>query len=129
MPRGHFALKRGCVSGAASDSASEVIDALSLPDFSRGVEAHVIDGLSLPALGDDGAGHKAVYWGERVAPVKPSGVYAKQPDGTWRRYVAECWLTSAAGDSSIASIKAERDNTLYIKWSVAQSDGVTSSKR
>lgn len=37
--------------GAASDSASEVIDALSLPDFSRGVEAHVIDGLSLPALG------------------------------------------------------------------------------
>ena len=115
--------------GDASDSASEVIDALSLPDFSRGVEAHVIDGLSLPALGDDGAGHKAVYWGERVAPVKPSGVYAKQPDGTWRRYVAECWLTSAAGDSSIASIKAKRDNTLYIKWSVAQSDGVTSSKR
>ena len=82
---------------AASDGAAEVIDALSLMDFSRGVEAHVMDGLSLPAIGDDGAGHKAVYWGERVAPVKPSGVYAKQQDGTWRRYVAECWLTSAGG--------------------------------
>ena len=81
----------------ASDSAPEVAGALDLVDFARSAETHALDGLTLPAIGDDGVGHKAAYWGERVAPVKPSGVYAKQPDGTWRRYVAECWLTSAGG--------------------------------
>ena len=81
----------------ATDSAAEVADALGLIDFSSSVETHIIDGITLPAICDDGLGHKAVYWGERVAPAKPAGVYAKQPDGTWRRYVAECWLTTAGG--------------------------------
>lgn len=80
-----------------SDSAREVADALELYDFSKSVESHVVDGLELPGIGDDGAGHKAVYWGESVAPTRPRGVYAKQPNGTWRRYVAECWLTAARG--------------------------------
>ena len=113
----------------ASDNALEVVGALDLVDFGRSAEAHALDGLMLPAIGDDGVGHKAVYRGELVAPARPSSVYSKQQDGTWRRYVAECWLTSAGGGSSIASIKAKRDTTIYIKWSVAQSDGVTSTKR
>lgn len=92
-------------------------------------EEHALDGLALPAKGDDGIAHKAVYWGERVAPAKPRSVYSKQQDGTWRRFIAECWLTSAAGGSSTESVKAKRDTTLYVKWSLAQSDGVASSKR
>lgn len=113
----------------ASDSAPEIAGALDLVDFGMSAEAHTLDGLMLPAIGDDGFGHKAVYRGELVAPAKPRSVYSKQQDGTWRRYVAECWLTSAGGGSSIASIKAKRDTTLYVKWSLAQSDGVASAKR
>lgn len=112
----------------ASDSAPEVAGALDLVDFARSAETHALDGLTLPAIGDDGVGHKAVYWGERVAPARPRSVYSKLSDGTWRRYVAECWLTSAGG-SSTESVKAKRDTTLYVKWSVAQSDGVASAKR
>lgn len=82
---------------SATDSAAEVADALGLTDFSGSAETHAIEGITLPAIGDDGLGHKTVYWGERVAPAKPTGVYSKQPDGTWRRYVAECWLTTAGG--------------------------------
>lgn len=81
----------------ASDSAPVVAGALDLVDFARSAETHALDGLTLPAIGDDGIGHKAVYWGERVAPTKPRSVYSKRSDGTWRRYVAECWLTSAGG--------------------------------
>lgn len=112
----------------ASDSAPEVAGALDLVDFARSAETHALDGLTLPAIGDDGVGHKAVYWGERVAPARPRSVYSKRSDGTWRRYFAECWLTSAGG-SSTESVKAKRDTTLYVKWSVAQSDGVASAKR
>ncbi len=39
------------------------------------------------AIGDDGQGHKALYWGESVTPVKPGEVFAKLADDTWRRYV------------------------------------------
>lgn len=114
----------------ASDSAPVIAGALDLVDFGMNAEEHALDGLALPAIGDDGIAHKAVYWGERVAPAKPRSVYSKQQDGTWRRFIAECWLTSAAGGgSSTASIKAKRDTTLYVKWSLAQSDGVASSKR
>ena len=81
----------------ASDSAPEVAGALDLVDFARSAETHALDGLTLPAIGDDGVGHKAAYWGERVAPARPRSVYSKRSDGTWRRYVAECWLTSAGG--------------------------------
>lgn len=81
----------------ASDSAPKVAGALELIDFARSAETHALDGLTLPSIGDDGVGHKAVYWGERVAPARPRSVYSKRPDGTWRRYVAEGWLTSAGG--------------------------------
>lgn len=68
-----------------------------LPDFSLFAEKHRLDGLALAAIGDDGQGHKALYWGESLTPTKPGAVFARLADGTWRRYVAECWLTSAAG--------------------------------
>lgn len=114
---------------AASDGAPEVPGALELPDYSKGRESHSLGGITLPAIGDDGRAHKAVYWGERVAPAKPEDVYRKTSDGTWRRYVPMCWLTSAGelGEST-GSITAKRDTVLYIKWSLAQADGVVSSK-
>ena len=37
-------------------------------------------------------------------------------DETWRRYVPECWLTSASGTEKVSSVTAKRDVTLYIKW-------------
>ena len=114
---------------AASDSAPEAAGALELPDYGKGHESHSLGGITLPAIGDDGCAHKAVYWGERVAPAKPEDVYRKTSDGTWRRYVPICWLTSASQQSaSTGSITAKRDTVLYIKWSLAQADGVVSSK-
>ena len=47
-----------------------------LPDFSLSTEKHRLDGLALAAIGDDGQGHKALYWGESVTPVKPGEVFA-----------------------------------------------------
>lgn len=72
---------------AASDGAPEVAGALELPDYGKGRESHSLGGIALPAIVDDGRAHKAVYWGERVAPAKPEDVYRKTSDGTWRRYV------------------------------------------
>ena len=99
-----------------------------LPDFSLSTEKHRLDGLALAAIGDDGQGHKALYWGESVTPVKPGEVFAKLADDTWRRYVPECWLTSANGTEKVTSVTAKRDVTLYIKWSEAKAEGVASSK-
>lgn len=99
-----------------------------LPDFSLSTEKHRLDGLALAAIGDDGQGHKALYWGESVTPVKPGEVFAMIADETWRRYVPECWLTSASGTEKVSSVTAKRDVTLYIKWTEAKAEGVASSK-
>ena len=45
-----------------------------LPDFSQSPEKHRLDGLALAAIGDDGQGHKALYWGERHAGETRRGV-------------------------------------------------------
>ena len=55
-------------------------------------------------------------------------MFAKLADDTWRRYVPECWLTSANGTEKVTSVTAKRDVTLYIKWSEAKAEGVASSK-
>lgn len=99
-----------------------------LPDFSQSPEKHRLDGLALAAIGDDGQGHKALYWGESVTPVKPGEVFAMIADETWRRYVPECWMTSADGTEKVSSVTAKRDVTLYIKWTEAKAEGVASSK-
>ena len=55
-------------------------------------------------------------------------VFAMIADETWRRYVPECWLTSASGTEKVSSVTARRDATLYIKWTEAKAEGVASSK-
>ena len=85
-----------------------------LPDFSLSTEKHRLDGLALAAIGDDGQGHKALYWGESVTPVKPGEVFATIADDTWRRYVPECWLTSANGTEKVSSVTARVTSRLYI---------------
>ena len=59
---------------------------------------------------------------------QPGEVFAMIADETWRRYVPECWLTSASGTEKVSSVTAKRDVTLYIKWTEAKAEGVASSK-
>ena len=79
------------------DGASPVEGALELPDFSDVAESHNLDGIELPAIGDNGAGHMAVFYGERISLAVPAGVYRKMGDGTWRRIVCDAYLTDKAG--------------------------------
>lgn len=75
----------------------DALPSFKLPDFSQKAERHRLDGVDLPAIGDDGEGHIALYLGERLTPSKPGAVFARLADDTWRRYTSECWLTSATG--------------------------------
>ena len=59
---------------------------------------------------------------------QPGEVFAMIADETWRRYVPECWLTSASSTEKVSSVTARRDVTLYIKWTEAKAEGVASSK-
>lgn len=78
------------------DGASPVEGALELPDFSGVTESHSLDGIELPAIGDNGAGHMAVYYGERISLAAPTDVYRKMGDGTWRHIVCDAYLTDKA---------------------------------
>lgn len=60
--------------------------------------------------------------------MKPGEVFAMIADETWRRYVPECWLTSASGTEKVSSVTARRDVTLYVKWTEAKAEGIASSK-
>ena len=93
----------------------DALSSFKLPDFSQASERHRLDGIALPAIGDDGEGHIALYVGERLTPTKPDTVFARLADETWRRYVPECWLTSADGTDKVSSVTARRDATLYVK--------------
>ena len=79
------------------DGASPVGGALELPDFTGLSEYHTFDGIELPAIGDNGAGHMATYYGERVSLAAPAGAYRKMGDGTWRHIVCDAYLTDKAG--------------------------------
>ena len=79
------------------DGASPVEGALELPDFSDLAESHRLDGIGLPAIGDNGAGHMAAYYGERISFAAPASVYRKMGDGTWRHIVCDAYLTDKAG--------------------------------
>ena len=79
------------------DGAASISGALGLPDFSDDIESHALDGIDLPAIGDNGAGHMAVYYGERISLTTPTDVYRKMEDGTWRHIVCDAYLTDKAG--------------------------------
>lgn len=113
-----------------SDRAEVIDGALGLVDFTGRNEKHRLDKIDLPAIGDNGAGHMAVYYGERISLAAPADAYRKMEDGTWRHIVCDAYLTDkAGGGSSLQSIKMVRDTTLYIRWRYADSDGVASAKR
>lgn len=79
------------------DDAATVEGALELPDFTGLAESHSLDGIELPAIGDNGAGHMAVYYGERISLAAPADAYRKMEDGTWRHIVCDAYLTDKAG--------------------------------
>lgn len=79
------------------DDAATVQGALELPDFTGLAESHSLDGIELPAIGDNGAAHMAVYYGERISLAAPAGAYRKMEDGTWRHIVCDAYLTDKAG--------------------------------
>lgn len=100
--------------------------ALELADWSSAGENHMVDGIALPAIGDDGPAHRTLYRNERLAIDKPHDAFAQEPDGTWRRFKAKCWLKAADGGdgTTVSSIKVKRDATLYVLWKMANSEGV-----
>lgn len=113
-----------CEYHVKADDASE-LTSIGKTDFSKVPERHVLDGIALPAIGDDGEGHKALYYGERLSFDTPDEVFCKLADGTWRRLKPECWFTdSQASSAKVSSITAKRDATIYIKWVVANAEGV-----
>ena len=79
------------------DGAASISGALGLPDFSGDIESHALDGIDLPAIGDNGVGHMAVYYGERISLATPKDVYRKMGDGTWRHIVCDAYLTDRGG--------------------------------
>ena len=79
------------------DGAASISGALGLPDFSGDIESHALDGIDLPAIGDNGVGHMAVYYGERISLATPKDVYRKMGDGTWRHIMCDAYLTDRAG--------------------------------
>ena len=81
----------------ASDSSDEVPTAISLPEFAGRIEEHRVDGLSLPAIGDDGDAHLSAYRNESLALSGKSSVYQRMEDGTWRRLKCNCYLTDKTG--------------------------------
>lgn len=80
-----------------SDRAEVIDGALGLVDFTGRNEKHRLDNIDLPAIGDDGVGHMAVYYGERISLATPTDVYRKMGDGTWRHIVCDAYLTDKAG--------------------------------
>ena len=112
------------------DDAATAQGALELPDFTGLAESHSLDGIELPAIGDNGAGHMAVYYGERISLTAPADAYRKMEDGTWRHIVCDAYLTDKAGGGRpCETSRMVRDTTLYIRWRYADSDGVASAKR
>ena len=85
-----------------SDSAEVVDSALGLIDFTGRAESHALDGIDLPAIGDDGAAHAAFYRGESVTLAGAADVYTKLGDGTWRRLVFKGYLSDKAGGGRLS---------------------------
>lgn len=46
------------------ESTAPLAESWTLPDFGLSDERHALDGIDLPAIGDDGLAHKALYLGE-----------------------------------------------------------------
>lgn len=111
------------------ESTAPLAESWSLPDFGLSDERHALDGIGLPAIGDDGPAHKALYLGESVTLAKPMGrVYARMEDGTWAGFRAVAWLASQDSDSQMTKVTPTRDTCVYMRVERANYDGVSSTK-
>lgn len=111
------------------ESAAPLAESWTLPDFGLSDERHTLDGIALPAIGDDGPAHKALYLGESVTLARPTGrVYARMEDGTWAGFRAVAWLASQDSDSQITKVTPTRDTCVYMRVERADYDGVSSTK-
>lgn len=111
------------------ESTAPLAKSWSLPDFGLSDERHALDGIGLPAIGDDGPAHKALYLGESVTLAKPMGrVYARMEDGTWAGFRAAAWLASQDSDSQMTKVTPTRDTCVYMRVERADYDGVSSTK-
>lgn len=111
------------------ESTAPLAESWTLPDFGLSGERHTLDGIALPAIGDNGPAHKALYLGESVTLAKPTGrVYARMEDGTWAGFRAVAWLASQDSDSPITMVTPTRDTCVYMRVERADYDGVSSTK-
>ena len=111
------------------ESTAPLAESWSLPDFGLSDERHALDGIGLPAIGDDGPAHKALYLGESVTLARPMGrVYARMEDGTWAGFRAVAWLASQDSDSQTTKVTPTRDTCVYMRVERADYDGVSSTK-
>lgn len=111
------------------ESTAPLAESWTLPDFGLSDERHALDGIGLPAIGDDGPAHKALYLGESVTLARPMGrVYARMEDGTWAGFRAVAWLASQDFDSQITKVTPTRDTCVYMRVERADYDGVSSTK-
>lgn len=111
------------------ESAAPLAESWTLPDFGLSDERHTLDGIALPAIGDDGPAHKALYLGETVALARPEGrVYARMEDGTWAGFRAVAWLAAQDSDTQISKVTPTRDTCVYMRVERADYDGVSSTK-
>lgn len=111
------------------ESTAPLAGSWSLPDFGLSDERHALDGIGLPAIGDDGPAHKALYLGESVTLSRPMGrVYARMEDGTWAGFRAVAWLASQDSDSRMTKVTPTRDTCVYMRVERADYDGVSSTK-
>ena len=111
------------------ESTAPLAESWSLPDFGLSDERHALDGIGLPAIGDDGPAHKALYLGESVTLAKPMGrVYARMEDGTWAGFRAVAWLASQDSGSQMTKVTPTRDTCVYMRVERADYDGVSSTK-
>ena len=111
------------------ESTAPLAESWTLPDFGLSDERHTLDGIALPAIGDDGPAHKAIYLGESVTLARPEGrVYARMEDGTWAGFRAVAWLASQDSDSQITKVTPKRDTCVYMRVERADYDGVSSTK-
>lgn len=111
------------------ESTAPLAESWSLPDFGLSDERHALDGIGLPAIGDDGPAHKALYLGESVTLARPMGrVYARMEDGTWAGFRAVAWLASQDSDSQMTKVTPTRDTCVYMRVERGDYDGVSSTK-
>lgn len=111
------------------ESIAPLAESWTLPDFGLSDERHAVDGIGLPAIGDDGPAHKALYLGESVTLARPMGrVYARMEDGTWAGFRAVAWLASQDTDSQITKVTPAGDTCVFMRVERADYDGVSSTK-